>query len=110
MQLVTFHTFNLYFIYLIHFILIFSMQVLAIAFRFIVLRCWNCNWRKEIAAYSIFGYDYRTAESASSINFDFDFAWCRFCLSYFVFDFRSGLGGSSLIGAKSISGRIKFSI
>ena len=48
-----------------------------------------CNWYK-----------------ASLINFDFEFSWHRFCLSHFVFDFRSGLGGNS----KPISGRISFSI
>ena len=55
------------------------MPVLVVAFRFIVLRSWNCNWRKENAAASIFGCDYCTAEStfswckASLINFDFEF-------------------------------------
>ena len=40
------------------------MRVLAIAFRLIVLWSWNCNWRKENAASSIFGCNYCTAESA----------------------------------------------
>ena len=39
------------------------MRVLAIAFR-LILWSWNCNWRKENAASSIFGCNYCTAESA----------------------------------------------
>ena len=40
------------------------MRVLAIAFRFIVLWSWNQDGRKENATYSIFGYDYCSADSA----------------------------------------------
>ena len=39
------------------------MRVLAIAFS-LILWSWNCNWRKENAASSIFGCNYCTAESA----------------------------------------------
>ena len=60
LQLIIFHTFGFYFIYLINLSWIFFMRVLAIAFR-LILWSWNCNWRKENAASSIFGCDYCTA-------------------------------------------------
>ena len=41
------------------------MRVLAIAFSLILWSTsWNCNWRKENSASSIFGCNYCTAESA----------------------------------------------
>ena len=63
LQLIIFHTFGFYFVYLMNLSWIFFMRVLAIAFSLILWSC-NCNWRKENSASSIFGCNYCTAESA----------------------------------------------
>ena len=57
LQLVIFHTFGFYFVYSINFILDF----LDASAGYCISLSWNCNWRKENAAASIFGCDYCTA-------------------------------------------------
>ena len=42
--------------------------------------------------------EYYSWYKASLINFDFEFFWRRFCLSHFVFDFRSGLRSLLVVG------------
>ena len=58
--LVIFQTFGFYFVYSINFILDF----LDASAGYCISLSWNCNWRKENSASSIFGCNYCTAERA----------------------------------------------
>ena len=57
LQLVIFHAFGFYLFYLINSLL----EFLDASAGYCISLSWNCNWRKENAAASIFGWDYCTA-------------------------------------------------